>query len=77
MLSTGLPHLSRFLGQVPTNLAGMPDDWLFHKRIRNWAELNADSREHLKRCGAQQPFEAHQEGTRKSMNSIEGKRSTR
>jgi hypothetical protein len=50
-------YLSQVLGQVPANLVGLLDDWLLHKRIRRLAELNAETREHLKRWGAEEPFE--------------------
>jgi len=45
------------LGQVPTNLVGLLDDWLYHKRIRCRIELEAETREHLKRWGGKEPFE--------------------
>jgi len=50
-------YLSQVLGQVPANLVGLLDDWLYHKRARRWAELNAETREHLKRWGAKEPFD--------------------
>ena len=49
--------MSEMLGQVPTNLVGLLDDWLYHKRIRCRIELEAETREHLKRWGGKEPFE--------------------
>src|SRR5215469_1605053 len=50
-------YLSQVLGRTPANLVGLLDDWLYHKRIRRLAKLNAETREHLKRWGAKEPFE--------------------
>ncbi|HKD24615.1 MAG TPA: Abi-alpha family protein [Xanthobacteraceae bacterium] len=50
-------YFSRVLGQVPENLVGILDDWLYHKRARLWAEHNARTFEHLRRWGAKEPFE--------------------
>jgi len=45
------------LGRIPHNLFGLIDDRLDHYRIRRWAELCSETREHLNRWGAKEPFE--------------------
>jgi hypothetical protein len=50
-------YLGYIMGGIPVNLVGLIGDRLYHKRIRRFAELNAETREYLSRWGAKEPFE--------------------
>jgi hypothetical protein len=57
-------YLAEVLGHLPANVVsilankvGIWADGVYHDRVRRWAELTAETREHLKRWGAEEPFE--------------------
>jgi hypothetical protein len=50
-------YLDRVLGRLPDNIVGLVlGDWLLHKRIRRWAELQAETEEILRKNGVKEPF---------------------
>lgn len=50
-------YLDRVIGRLPDNIIGlMLSDWVLHKRIRRWAELQAETEEILRRYGVEEPF---------------------
>jgi len=51
-------YLDRIIGRVPDNIVGLLiGDWLIHKRMRRWAELQAETSEYLKQWRVEEPFE--------------------
>jgi hypothetical protein len=51
-------YIERVIGRAPDNIVGLLiGDWLIHKRIRRWAELQAETSEYLKRWQVKEPFE--------------------
>ncbi len=50
-------YASSVLGRLPHNLLGLAGDWLYHKRIRRWFELQADTKRILDERGIKEPYE--------------------
>src|SRR5271166_1889169 len=49
-------YLARALGGVPENLVGLlVGDWLIHKRVRRWSELEAETRRLLDERNVKEP----------------------
>jgi Abortive infection alpha len=50
-------YIDRVIGRLPDNIVGLVlGDWVLHKRIRRWAELQAETEEILGRHGVKEPF---------------------
>jgi len=49
-------YLARALGGVPEN-CNLIGDWLIHKRVRRWADLQAETKRYLDSRGVQEPYE--------------------
>jgi Abortive infection alpha len=43
--------------RLPHNLVGIIGDWVYHKRIRRWAELQAETKRILDERGVKEPYE--------------------
>lgn len=51
-------YVDRVIGRLPDNLVGLAiGDWVLHKRVRRWAELQAETSEILRKRGVTAPFE--------------------
>ncbi len=51
-------YLARALGGVPENLVGLlVGDWLIHKRVRRWSELQAETKGLLDQRNKKEPYE--------------------
>jgi hypothetical protein len=51
-------YMAQALGGVPQNLVGLLiGDWLIHKRVRRWADLQAETKRYLDQRGVPEPYE--------------------
>jgi hypothetical protein len=51
-------YLARALGGAPENLIGLlVGDWLIHKRVRRWSELQAETKRILDERNVKEPYE--------------------
>ena len=51
-------YLARALGGAPENLIGLlVGDWLIHKRVRRWSELQAETRRILDQRNVKEPYD--------------------
>ena len=51
-------YLARALGGVPDNLMGLlVGDWLIHKRVRRWSELQDETRRTLDERNVKEPYD--------------------
>jgi hypothetical protein len=51
-------YAAEVVERLPHNLVGLLiGDWVYHKRIRRWAELQADTKRILYERGVKEPYE--------------------
>jgi len=50
-------YVTGIFGHLPHNLVGIIGDWVYHKRVRRWAELQADTKRILDQRGVKEPYE--------------------
>jgi hypothetical protein len=51
-------YMAQAFGGVPQNLVGvLIGDWLIHKRVRRWADLQAATKRYLDQRGVTEPYE--------------------